>query len=554
MSQKLRLHLPPLLGWTAVWLLFFLPLLLGWQRLPNSDFAGQFHAFGLFQMRQFEQGFLPLWSPGSYAGFPFAADTQAAVFYPLRWLTLLLSLPGGFTYQMLTLEGLAHIWLAGVFTYGLAFSQTRQRLAALVAAVAFGLGGYLTSYPLLQLAILETITWLPLVLWLLRCGVQAQGKPLPWLAATGVVLGMSALVGHPQTFLHVCYLAAAYFLFLTARGRWAWRWRLGLGGGIGLIAIGTAMIAALPAWRYLTLTTRSDVGYEFVSQGFPLLNYLHLLLPRTLSLWTPEYVGLLPLLFAGSALWGRRRTAQSAEILFWGVVAGVAAWLSLGDKGILFELLYRVAPGFTLFRQQERLVGLVSLSLALLAAQGVALWWQMNVAERRPFLKKVTWLLGGGLLLGGFILAMAQPIVNEDWLLTVGRQLLLALAALGLLWFGRGRAAWLLVGLLALDLFIPIRTAMRLQDEPPSVFWPQPAWLNTLHADDPGRIDSRLLFTANLGEIYDLEDVRGISPLKPLLVERFENLPRPLRWQLLNVTHVLAESQIEPSLTAVTSY
>ena len=93
--RSLRFHLPYLTVWTLLWTLFFASLLLGIERLPNGDFAGQFHAFGLFQLRQLQQGSFPLWSSGSFAGFPFAADTQAAVFYPLRWLTLLLSLFNG---------------------------------------------------------------------------------------------------------------------------------------------------------------------------------------------------------------------------------------------------------------------------------------------------------------------------------------------------------------------------------------------------------------------------------------------------------------------------
>ena len=562
MDQQTRLsdeysHLMPLLLWTAVWLIFFAPLLLGEARLPTGDLAGQFHAFGLFQARQLAEGQLPLWSPGSYAGFPFLADTQSAAFYPLRWLTLLVSLPFGFSFYLLTLEGLLHIWLAGLFTYLLAFDITQRSEAALLAAIAFGLGGYLTSYPLLQLAILETVTWLPLVLLLLRRGINGRSavptkRPLPWLLAAGLVLGMAALVGHLQTFMHLSYLAAAYYLFLTAQNRWAWRWRLGLGAIIAVTAVGTAMIGLLPAWRYLQLTTRSEVGYAFVSQGFPLLNYLHLLLPRTLSLWTPEYVGLLTLGLALTAVLGRRHTPFSTEIGFWSGTAVVAAWLSLGDKGILFELVHRIVPGFALFRQQERLVAIVSLSIALLAAQGLALWMATPVGQRPAWLKRPFYWLAGGLLLGGLMLAVIQPSGQANWLTTWGRQLAIATLVALLLWWGYSRLrVWVLIALLAVDLFIPIRAAMQLADQPPSVFWSQPEWVAHIQADEPGRIDSRLLFTANVGEIYELEDIRGISPLKLQWLADFETLPRPTRWQLLNVTHVLAEAPVEPSLTAV---
>jgi hypothetical protein len=62
-----------LLLWTLIWAFFFLTLLLGKERLPSSDFSGQYHAFGVFQAQEMSEGRLPLWSPGSYGGFPFAA-------------------------------------------------------------------------------------------------------------------------------------------------------------------------------------------------------------------------------------------------------------------------------------------------------------------------------------------------------------------------------------------------------------------------------------------------------------------------------------------------
>jgi hypothetical protein len=69
-----------------------------------------------------------------------------------------------------------------------------------------------------------------------------------------------------------------------------------------------------------------------------------------------------------------------------------------------------------------------------------------------------------------------------------------------------------------------------------------------LNTDEIARFDSQNLFYADVGEIYDLQDVKGISPLKPKFTKEFEKIPRPLRWQLLNVSHVLAPEQIEAQL------
>ncbi len=554
-----RKHLIPLILWTALCLLFFGSLISGATRLPNSDLSGQFHTFALFQAQEMADGRLPLWSPGSYGGFPFAADAQAAVFYPLRLLTILLSLPGGFSFYTLELEGILHIWLAGLFTYLLAWDITRSRLAALTAALIFGLSGYLTSYPLLQLALLETVVWLPLVLWLLRRGAANRQRPLPWFLAAGLVLGMAALAGHPQTFLHVSYMAAIYYLFLTIRQRWAWHWVWGLGALIGLTAVGTALIAWLPAWYYLQLTTRSRVDYDFIASGQPLLNYLQLFLPGLRSLWSPEYVTITAVILALFAWLGRRHTPPSSvvrrsEIMFWAVTAVIAAWLALGNDGILFELVYRAAPGFSFFRQQERLIGLVSLSLALLAAQGLALWLQLRAGQRSEIMRKVVWVTAVIWLTISFTLPFIQTAIAENWWAVWLRQLGMTALALSVLWFSASsprRGAKLLILLIAVELFAGARPALNLQPESPTVFWPQPAWIEQIQADNPGRLDSRGAFHTNLGELYGLEDIRGISPLKPRLLDKLENLPRPLRWQLLNVTHVLAQGQIESALEEI---
>lgn len=589
-----RKHLVPLLMWSLLWALFFATLLLGAERLPTSDLSGQFHAFGLFQAREISAGDMPTWSPGSYGGVPFAADTQAAVFYPLRLLTILFTLPTGFTFYALELEGLLHIWLSGLFAYMLAFEISRERWresedgkgsrrlnfagmapahwAGLIAAVAFGLGGYLTSYPLLQLAVLETVTWLPLVLFLLRRGVRPEETAstghltqIRALLASGIILGVSALAGHPQTFLHVAYLAAVYYLFLAWQARWRWTWIVGLGMMVTAVALGVAMASFLPAIRFLPQTVRNDVSYDFVAKGFPLLHTIQFLLPGPLSLWLPQYSGIVTIFLLVIAWFGRHQwqeRLQHLETYFWFSVVLIAAWLSLGDKGILFELAFKIAPGFSLFRQQERLVSLVSLGLALLAAQGIVLWLQADTERRRAWLRSAMIVLAAGLLLVGFILLLSRTATGQDdWISLWGRQWLIIAIIAAIAWPRKGdpnqkRDQWRSLALLLLlffDLFLSLRGAMDLQQELPSVFWPEPAWLQTLTNEEIARVDAQNLFHTNLGEVYNLQDIKGISPLKPQFTEDFEELPRPLRWQLLNVKHVLAEQPIEEGLIQVAS-
>jgi hypothetical protein len=584
-----RKHLIALLIWTALWAIFFATLILGIERFPSGDLTGQYYAFAQFQAREITAGHLPVWSPGSYGGVPFIADIQSAAFYPLRWLTILVTLPFGFSFYALEWEELIHVWLAGTFTYLLAYEITRSRpqfeknpgegigakpafldlaqWAGLVAAVAFGLGGYLTSYPLLQLTILETVAWLPLVLFLLRRGIQPNEAAtvrneieLISILGAGLALGMSALAGHPQTFLHVAYLSAAYFFFLAWQAHWRWRWVLGLGAAIVGVAVGLALIAYLPAIRFVPETVRNDPTYEFVAKGFPLRDYIQLFIPGPLSFWLPQYSGLVAVFLAVSTGFSRGSwpdRARRAETLFWFGIIIIAAWLSLGGKGGLFALFYKAAPGFSLFRQQERLVNIVSLGVALLAAQGLVLLMSAPTEQRRIWLRRAFTVMSIALLLiGAYLLQRESADGPLDWIALWGRQWLILALIFLILWpfkekyvFNKDtwRIAALLI-LLFLDLYQPLHRAMDLVKESPSAVWSHPDWLVILTNDEIARFDSQNLFYANLGEIYDLQDVKGISPLKPQFTKKFEKLPRPLRWQLLNVGHVLATEQIEAQL------
>jgi len=56
---------------------------------------------------------------------------------------------------------------------------TGSRPAGLIAGLTFAYSGYLTGYPPLQLAILETDIWLPLILLLLHKALTPSLGPRP---------------------------------------------------------------------------------------------------------------------------------------------------------------------------------------------------------------------------------------------------------------------------------------------------------------------------------------------------------------------------------------
>src|SRR5919199_1282960 len=109
-------------------LLIVLPIIFHWRILtpnaldrgsfPTGDFAEQFYAFARFAYDELAQGQLPLWNPYTYAGHPFIADVQSAVFYPPSLMTMLVSrVFGGFSLYALEWQAVLHFSLAGVFTF-----------------------------------------------------------------------------------------------------------------------------------------------------------------------------------------------------------------------------------------------------------------------------------------------------------------------------------------------------------------------------------------------------------------------------------------------------
>ncbi|MHB1319809.1 MAG: glycosyltransferase family 39 protein, partial [Anaerolineae bacterium] len=376
-----------------------------------------------------------------------------------------------------------------------------------------------------------------------------------------------ALAGHPQTLMHAAYLCAATYLFCAWHAGWSWRWILGGGALLGFAALGVSAGSWLPAMDYLPLTERAGVGYDFVRSGLPLIDYVQLLVPNALTLFAPQYAGLGAAIFAGLALCNQRRMPRRLrrETAFWLGAAVIAGVLALGDDGVLFAAGYRVLPGFSLFRQQERWLSVFSPALALLAALGVTAWLDEDLEALLPALRRTLWSVAALLLAAGIVLAVILRGTPGAWLPVWGRAWALAgLSAVLLVAPVRERwrrvqpvALAVLMLLLVVDLgIVNARTTPRV----PAYGIPRDAWANMLRAAGeptaaaPERVDTLGQLSANLGELYGIEDLWGTSPMRPeALVALLRALPRERQFALLDVGYLLIWGPLEdPALELVT--
>lgn len=548
-----------------LWLLFFwrlfTPIAADQASLAQGDFSAQFVAFAGYQYQRLSQGEVPLWNPYNNSGFPFIGDTQAAVFYPPRWITIALSaMAGGWSYQALQLEMTAHVLVYSLLMYLFLRRLTRvhplSSLAALAGAIVIAYGGYTGSYPPLQLAILEAAVWFPLAGFGILEATRRERLSYPYVALAGAALGMSWLAGHPQTSWLMTYVLCAYFAYRSYRQRIGWRAFILAAISLGLVTFSVGAVALLPGIEYLLHTSRAGLGFEQKGNGFPIQDIAQFVFPGSVSLWSPLYIGLPSLFFIAVAF-----SRNVGESRFWLAVAAAGLLLSFGANTPFYHLVYNLVPGARFFRGQERAAFVVANSLAIAVAFGLVAAgdWRHHFHRRRG----LRWWLGAtALVVAVAFCALALWIGDSPrWsqFLTIASRSA-AIMALGtpLIYAfvnqpQRSLAKIALIALITLDLFSlsldhpgaydPIPAASQLPMSPPPLVQ---SLLDMPDSGQPFRVDGFRGLGGNFGSLYGVMDMRGISPLfldGPYQIIHRDYVDNPLAWELFAVRFVLSGSE-----------
>ena len=547
-----------------LWLIFFwrlfTPIAEDQASLKNGDFSGQFVAFGAYQYERMSQGEIPLWNPYNNAGLPFIADTQAAVFYPPRWITIgLSSLAGEWNYNALQLEMAFHVLLYTLLMYAfmrrLTLGHEQSHFASFIASVIIGYGGYTTSYPPLQLAVLEAAIWFPLGALGILEATRSDTLKWRWIALAGFGLGVSWLAGHPQTSWFMTYLLVAYLAYRCHKQKIGWKSFLSVLIGFGVITLGVTAVTLLPGIEYLLQTSRDGLGFDAKGNGFPFKDVAQLLLPGSVSLWSPLYVGIPALFFIGVAI-----IRNESESRFWMAVALIGLVHSVGANSSFYYATYNLIPGLRFFRGQERAAFVVANSLAILAGLGlisVSTW--ANQLHRDHALKLWQWMTGLLVLIavGVFVGSKSDQLDFGEFLDIIAFSALIAVASLFTISAylkqpSRPLIICLLALLIVFELFTvnmdsngtydPVSYTQQLSMTPPPLV---ERVLQDENSDQPFRVDGFRGLQDNFGSLYGVMDMRGISPLfleGPQRVIYRDYTNNPLAWELYAVKYVYSGS------------
>ncbi len=367
------------------------------------DSMAQFYPWRLLLHRAAQQGQLPLWNPYQFGGYPFVGNGQSALFYPPNWLYFFVPPQIG-----LGLSAALHVFLGGLFMWGLARAWNLSVLPALFAALAFSYGGFITTW--IELPTLpNSLIWLPLYAWGVEQAVRAARKPLSACAGAednhmpqdtfvslrrallGIVmmacaLGMSLLAGHFQIAAYVWIFGLLYALCRVAsvQPRGTCLRLLGaivLASGLGLLLSGAQL---MPTLELGALSARgaggpSPEGFLFHKQrALQPLELLTLLWPDFLG--SPVrgdypgisysehcgFVGAITIVLGVLGLWLKPRRGMC---WLFGGLAILALWGAMG--GLPAHLLYYGVPKLGQAGGFSRLLSIWTWAAALWGAAGL---------------------------------------------------------------------------------------------------------------------------------------------------------------------------------------
>jgi len=412
------------------------------------DPVQQYYPWRHFAVETLRQGILPLWDPYAFAGTPFVANLQSAIFYPLNVLFLVMPLWKAFTWG-----AALHVFLAGAFTCGLLRTLGLRRFPALIGAVAFMFNGFLVAWLEYPAFGLWVMIWLPLVLLLHERAVRRRSWA--WTVATGVAIGVQFTGGQLQFAAYLVIFWLAYALL-----RWLWplpgerrtAWPALVVVSAGLLGLALAAAQLLPTLELAPRSHRPMMPPSSI-RGFA-LPFSHLVLylvpnffgnPVDYNYWghvaagrpgepgffweSSGYLGAatLVLAFVGAGLW-RKPLPRIVLVLAVGCLL-----LALGTP--LYLVLYHLVPGFKQLGGVARTLYPAAFALACLAAFGAD---SLIGDERRDL--RWFWRVAPAAVAAAILLAVArfwpmvQALSQEPGLAAVpgylARQVIIAAALL----------------------------------------------------------------------------------------------------------------------------
>lgn len=414
--------------------------------LASGDILLYFYPYRDYAAAALRQGQIPLWNPYIFLGVPFLANPQAAVLYPLHWPLSWLAVT-----KQIYWSAALHTWLLGLGGYFLLRRWHLNAWAAAVGGLVLAGSGFYGGM-IGHINQMNGAAWLPWAVLVLENGIQKteNGKRnyvvgiAPYVVLFAGLVALMLLAGHTQTAYINLFGIGIWIVWPLVASLRTSPLRisiLGLLPRLLIYGMGTVLGVLLSAAQLLPTLELSNLGLrgggltysEVSSFSLPLLRLPFTLLPTygLLDLGVVfgtagysefvAYIGVIGLALAVVGAWQGRGTARTFGLLF----ASLGLFLALGRFNPIYFLLYKIVPGFDLFRTPARWMMLYTLGMAVLAGVGI------DVLLNRRGLAISDWRLAIGDWRIQIPIANRQsPIANRIFLSLIALDLLLAARSL----------------------------------------------------------------------------------------------------------------------------
>jgi hypothetical protein len=355
-------------------------------------------------------GELPLWNPHDRLGYPFYADPQVGLLYPVQWPLVVAGAITDTPWWLVTVKVLLHFEICALGMFAL------LRRRKLPPACCY-LGGIIaiTSYPMLHnsfSALNWSFAWVPW--WLYAVERWIDGPSWGRSLAMAVTAALTALAGGWAAFWYGGLVVGPFAIagvIVAARAksgdeRRVYLRRLAITGGAAagwFLVLAGAQVLATSGLVGDTVRDERDVKF-FGTTVFSAVDIFGFFVPRAQG--ENVYLGWGPILWVAFAV-ALRPTVRSLVLAG---VFGLAILCAMGDGGPLPSFA-SIMPAFGLFRRAHRYLYVGVIPIAILAAEGLALLPTLDADARARLRKAVvvaTWLVVA--VCGvGFAVKVAHP-------------------------------------------------------------------------------------------------------------------------------------------------
>lgn len=483
-----------------------------------------------------KNGRWPTWNPYTFMGVPLSANIQAAPFYPLNILFMVMDFSAAWTLLIILQP-----FFAGVFMYLYLKRQRMTSISAGVGSIAWALSGFAVSW-MTWGTIMHTAVWLPLMLLSIDQLTSSHKEKrvfVRWSIILTIGMVMTLLAGHIQVAAYTMLLSVMYFAYRAAKPvLWI---SIGCVVSAGIAAAVLTAVQWVPLVRFIAESGRAGALESWKQAGWflPLRQLVQFLVPdffgnpATLNYWGEwnygefiGYIGVIPLVFALSVFFtpGLPR--------FFAVSAGIALGLMVSNPISRLPFLLHI-PIFSVL-QPTRLMVVLDFSLAVLAAIG----FDRFIQGGKRSVKVSAGIFGVGfVILWGFILGsrmfVHDPQVIEHFAVTkrnlIMPTLLMGIFAAWLFAYShikkqgvKNAAAAILMAVIIFDLY---RFGWKFTPfTPAEFFFPTTRIITYLQKQPkPFRImslDDRIM-PPNVSSYFGIESIEGYDPITPMRYDAF---------------------------------